>query len=70
LAALLAGRGRPESARALLQPVFEQFAEGSDTASPPIHRKNTPHASIIGEAGDLGHNRRGRSVAAKVYDMV
>jgi predicted ATPase/DNA-binding winged helix-turn-helix (wHTH) protein len=32
LAALLAGRGRRESARALLQPVFEQFAEGSDTA--------------------------------------
>ncbi len=32
LAALLAVQGRPESARALLQPVFEQFVEGSDTA--------------------------------------
>jgi predicted ATPase/DNA-binding winged helix-turn-helix (wHTH) protein len=32
LAALLAGEGRPESARTLLQPVFESFAEGSDTA--------------------------------------
>jgi predicted ATPase len=32
LAALLAGRGRSESARELLQPVFEQFVEGSDTA--------------------------------------
>ena len=32
LAALLAGQGRAESARALLQPVFEQFVEGSDTA--------------------------------------
>ncbi len=32
LAALLAARGQRESARALLQPVFEQFDEGSDTA--------------------------------------
>jgi hypothetical protein len=32
LATLLAGQGRPESARALLQPAFEQFVEGSDTA--------------------------------------
>jgi predicted ATPase len=32
LAALLAAQRRPESARALLQPVFEQFVEGSDTA--------------------------------------
>ncbi len=32
LAALLAVQGRSESARALLQPVFEQFVEGSDTA--------------------------------------
>ena len=32
LAALLADQGRPERARALLQPVFEQFVEGSDTA--------------------------------------
>jgi predicted ATPase/DNA-binding winged helix-turn-helix (wHTH) protein len=32
LAALLAGQGRPESARGFLQPVFEQFVEGSDTA--------------------------------------
>jgi predicted ATPase len=32
LAALLAGQGRSESARALLQPVFEQFVERSDTA--------------------------------------
>jgi tetratricopeptide (TPR) repeat protein len=32
LAKLLAAQGRPESARALLQPVLEQFAEGSDTA--------------------------------------
>ena len=32
LAALLAGQGRSESARALLQPVFEQFVEGADTA--------------------------------------
>jgi len=31
LAALWAGQGRIESARALLQPVFEQFVEGSDT---------------------------------------
>jgi tetratricopeptide (TPR) repeat protein len=31
LAALLAGQGRPEG-RALLQPVFEQFVEGPDTA--------------------------------------
>ena len=32
LAALLASQGRREGARALLQPVFEQFVEGSDTA--------------------------------------
>ena len=32
LAALLADRGRSDSARALLRPVFEQFAAGSDTA--------------------------------------
>jgi predicted ATPase/DNA-binding winged helix-turn-helix (wHTH) protein len=32
LAALFAGRGRSESGRALLAPVFEQFVEGSDTA--------------------------------------
>ena len=32
LAKLLAVRGRAESARALLQPVFDQFVEGSDTA--------------------------------------
>jgi len=32
LASLLAGRGRSESARGFLQPVFEQFVEGSDTA--------------------------------------
>lgn len=32
LAALLAAEGRSESALALLQPVFEQFVEGSDTA--------------------------------------
>jgi predicted ATPase len=31
LAALLAGQGRSESARSLLQPVLEQFVEGSDT---------------------------------------
>jgi predicted ATPase len=32
LAALLAGQGRSERGRALLQPVYEQFAEGFDTA--------------------------------------
>jgi hypothetical protein len=32
LAALFAGQGRPERGRALLQPIFEQFVEGSDTA--------------------------------------
>jgi hypothetical protein len=32
LAALLAGQGRSENARALLRPVFEQFVEGLDTA--------------------------------------
>jgi tetratricopeptide (TPR) repeat protein len=32
LAALLADQGRPERARTLLQPIFEQFVEGSDTA--------------------------------------
>ena len=32
LAALLVGQGRSDSARALLRPVFEQFAAGSDTA--------------------------------------
>jgi hypothetical protein len=32
LAVLLAAQGRPKSARGLLQPVFEQFVEGSDTA--------------------------------------
>jgi predicted ATPase len=32
LAALWAARGRPEEARALLQPVFERFSEGSETA--------------------------------------
>ena len=32
LAGQLIARGQPESARALLQPVFKQFAEGSDTA--------------------------------------
>jgi tetratricopeptide (TPR) repeat protein len=32
LAALLAGQGRPESGRALLQPVRAQFVEGSETA--------------------------------------
>ena len=31
-AALLAGQGRSDNAGALLRPVFEQFAEGSDTA--------------------------------------
>jgi predicted ATPase len=30
LAALWAGQGRPKDARALLQPVFGQFTEGSD----------------------------------------
>nr|WP_245973706.1 winged helix-turn-helix domain-containing protein [Bosea caraganae] len=32
LAALWAGQGRPDAARALLQPVFARFDEGSDTA--------------------------------------
>jgi tetratricopeptide (TPR) repeat protein len=32
LAAVLAAQGQRESARELLQPVFEQFVEGSDTA--------------------------------------
>jgi predicted ATPase len=32
LAALWAGQGRAEDARALLLPVFEQFTEGADTA--------------------------------------
>jgi hypothetical protein len=32
LAALLAGQGRSERARTLLEPIFEQFVEGSDTA--------------------------------------
>jgi predicted ATPase len=32
IAALLAAQGKSESARTLLQPVFEQFAEGFDTA--------------------------------------
>ena len=32
LAALWAGQSRREAARALLQPVFEQFVEGLDTA--------------------------------------
>jgi predicted ATPase len=32
LAALFATQGRSESGRALLQPVFEQFKEGLDTA--------------------------------------
>jgi predicted ATPase len=32
LADLLANQGRPESARSLLKPAFEQFAEGFDTA--------------------------------------
>jgi hypothetical protein len=32
LATLFASQGRSESGRALLQPVLEQFAEGSDTA--------------------------------------
>jgi predicted ATPase len=32
LAALLADQGRSDSARTLLQPVFGQFTEGSDTA--------------------------------------
>jgi tetratricopeptide (TPR) repeat protein len=31
LAALLADQGRPDRARALLQPIFEQFTQGSDT---------------------------------------
>jgi predicted ATPase len=31
LAALVAARGKRESARAVLQPVFEQFVEGSET---------------------------------------
>jgi len=32
LATLLADQGRRENGRALLQPVFEQFVEGRDTA--------------------------------------
>jgi hypothetical protein len=32
LAALLVDRGRSDGARALLRPVFEHFAAGSDTA--------------------------------------
>jgi predicted ATPase len=32
LARLLSAQGRGQDARALLQPVFEQFTEGSDTA--------------------------------------
>jgi predicted ATPase len=32
LAGLLADQGRREGSRALLRPVFEQFAEGLDTA--------------------------------------
>jgi predicted ATPase len=32
LAVLLAGQGKSMSARTLLQPVFEQFVEGSNTA--------------------------------------
>lgn len=39
LASLLAARGEPRSARAFLQPVFEQFTEGSDTAD----LKSTAH---------------------------
>ena len=32
LATLWAGQGRSDDARALLQPVFDQFTEGRDTA--------------------------------------
>jgi predicted ATPase len=32
LAALQASQGRPDSGRALLEPVFKQFTEGFDTA--------------------------------------
>ena len=32
LATMWAGQGRSENARSLLQPVFEQFVEGSNTA--------------------------------------
>jgi hypothetical protein len=32
LAALWAAQGQPESARALLSPIFERFVEGLDTA--------------------------------------
>jgi predicted ATPase/DNA-binding winged helix-turn-helix (wHTH) protein len=34
LARLLANRGKPKEARKLLQPIFEQFTEGRDTADP------------------------------------
>jgi predicted ATPase len=39
LAARLTARGRTESARSLLQPVFEQFAEGHDTADLKVARR-------------------------------
>jgi hypothetical protein len=34
LARLRANRGKPEDGRTLLQPIFEQFTEGQDTADP------------------------------------
>jgi len=33
LAALFASQGRPKSGKALLQPVFDQFVEGLETAN-------------------------------------
>ena len=60
LAALLAAQGRPKDAQALLQPVFEQFVEGSDTAD--LQAAGRLLASL-GGSGDLPGS--GHGVTAK-----
>jgi hypothetical protein len=39
VAILLEGRGRSDSARTLLQPAFDKFADGSDMAEPKAARR-------------------------------
>jgi hypothetical protein len=56
LAALLAAHARSEGAQELMQPAFEQFAEGSDTAD--LKAAERPLATLAGFAcSSLGRSR-------------
>ena len=59
LAALLTAQGRGDSARALLQPAFEQFIEGRDTADLQAAGR------LLASLGPSGLRRSGHRAAAK-----